>query len=85
MNSRIVQFFLLSVVVIMISSCGADSSKDSNKDTSARKSFDTTMIPGTPGPSGTTPRPSDTTQGHRDSLKHEANIADSSKPSVSKP
>ena len=65
--SRLIAAFM----VIGFFSCqsgGANAENDTS--TAPRRAMDTTMLPGTPGPSGSQPRASDTTQAHRDSLKH---------------
>ena len=61
-----------------ITSCHSGESNARINDTAVKRTSDTVFMPGTPGPSGTQPRPGDTTQAHRDSLKHEAIISDSS-------
>jgi hypothetical protein len=64
--------------VALVSCHPASSDKSSNADTALITSTDTTVIPGSPGPSGSQPGAADTTQAHRDSLKKAEDIADSS-------
>lgn len=71
---------------LALSGChSGTTSKEVVQDTARRTTLDTTVIPGTPGASGTQPRPGDTTQAHRDSLKRAANISDSSGGAAAKP
>ncbi len=78
MRHLFTHLFIASIIFIGVSSCHShETSKENILDTAQRMTTDTTMLPGTPGPSGTQPRPEDTTQAHRDSLKHVVRLPDS--------
>jgi hypothetical protein len=86
MKDLIVRVFAVFMVIGSLNAChSGGTNKEILQDTARRITSDTSMIPGTPGVSGTEPRPGDTTQAHRDSLKRAANISDSSGRAVSKP
>jgi hypothetical protein len=72
--------FLFTVLIwLTLNSCHSGATNNSrNSDTAVKTSTDTSIIPGSPGPSGTQPGPGDTTQAHRDSLKNAVHISDSS-------
>lgn len=73
--------FIATVIVVSLLSCKSGGpNKEVDTTTDPRMTTDTTMLPGSPGPSGTQPRPSDTTQAHRDSLKHVHYIDSTRKP-----
>jgi hypothetical protein len=81
--------FLLAALLSILASCHENGDrKNKPSDTSGKNQIDTTgqqMIPGTPGKSGTDPKPHDTTQAFRDSLKKVHDLADSSSSSGIKP
>ena len=71
--------FAAGFVLFTFSSCHTGiTNKNINTDTAVKTATDTTVIPGSPGPSGSQPGPGDTTQAHNDSLKRAVHIADSS-------
>jgi hypothetical protein len=75
--------FLLAcgVAAILVSCQNNGYQKNKETDTAGKNQIDTTgqqMIPGTPGKSGTEPKPHDTTRAFRDSLKKMGDISDSS-------
>lgn len=67
---------LIMVTVIFLYSChvGENGSVQS-ADTGLKTSADTSLLPGSAGPNGTTPKQSDTTFAHRDSLQKAKAIA----------
>lgn len=73
---------LLGTVLSIIAACHSNNSGNNHAaDTSVKTQMDTTgqqMLPGTPGSSGTEPKPGDTTRAHNDSLKKARDLADSS-------
>jgi hypothetical protein len=73
---------LFSVAALsIIAACHSNNSGNIHSaDTSIKTPMDTTgqqMIPGTPGPGGTEPKPGDTTRVHNDSLKKARDLDDS--------
>ena len=73
---------LAGAVAFIFVSCQNNGNRNNKEmDSAAKNQIDTTgqqMIPGTPGQSGTDPKPHDTTQAFRDSLKKVRDISDSS-------
>jgi hypothetical protein len=80
MKTKIGITLVIILATIAASSCHSNSSYNgTNGDTGMRTQADTVISPGTPGPTGSQPGPNDTTQAHRDSLKHAAIISDTAK------
>ena len=79
MKYRFIHFTMATIMFGLLACHSGGSNKDNDQNTPARTTTDTTMLPGSPGPSGTQPRASDTTQAHRDSLKHVVSLPDSGK------
>ena len=82
MKIRIKPIIVAGSIFTVSSSCHTNSSGNNHSvDTSVEKQIDTSgqqMLPGTPGPSGTEPKPGDTTRAHNDSLKKARDLSDSS-------
>ena len=77
---RSIIFLMVNMAVAGFTSCHSpESDKNGKADTAIKTSTDTVIIPGSPGPTGSAPRPGDTTQAHNDSLKMASHIADSSR------
>jgi len=79
---------LAGTVASILVSCQNNGNRNNKEmDSAGKNQIDTTgqqMIPGTPGKSGTDPKPRDTTQAFRDSLKKARDISDSSSGSGAK-
>lgn len=74
MKYSFTRFLAIWVILASIASCNSTGSDSGNRlDTPVKTSADTTVIPGTPGPSGTEPGPGDTSR-----AKRAASTADSS-------
>jgi hypothetical protein len=76
MKQPFIHFVAICGVVASLISChSSGSNQGTGQD--VRTTADTAIIPGTPGPSGTAPRPGDTSRAHRDSLRRAVNALDS--------
>jgi hypothetical protein len=65
---------------VCFSFCNSNSSNNgSDRDTAMKVGGDTAVISGTPGSSGSQPRPDDTSRSNSDSLKHTHTLIDSAK------
>ncbi len=67
---------LIMVTVVLLCSCHvSENGSVQAVDTGVKTSADTSLLPGSAGPNGTTPKQSDTTFAHRDSLQKAKAIA----------